>query len=390
MKRPIPLDVWLAQHNRGNDAPQPFETVTHRDFEAAEAPTREFLDERHIFPARNVAMLSGDGGVGKSLLALQLAIAVFGNVPWAGISMKKAGSVVYLAAEDDRTETHVRYNEILRAEGVRLADAEHALHIVCLAGHDATLAVENGKGRLQTTPIFNRLIATMEEHQPALLVLDNLADVFGGNEVSRVQAKQFVGFLRSLAIRFDCVVLLLSHPSLTGISTGIGASGSTGWSNSVRVRLYLRKGVAGDGSEPDDSIRLLEIMKSNYNARGQPIRLQWVDGRYVRRDADRPFDGVSVQHLEAVQAAFRDGHYRASDQARDWGGHVVASILNLDIGRFVGTRERTAEQNRNRTKVKQILAGWLQSKAILVVEGTDAKREPTTFFSVTGGKNGLL
>ena len=55
--------------------------------------------------------------------------------------------------------------------------------------------------------------------------------------MSRTQAKQFVGMLRGIALRFDCVVMMLAHPSLTGINSGSGASGSTAWSNSVRPAL---------------------------------------------------------------------------------------------------------------------------------------------------------
>jgi hypothetical protein len=33
--------------------------------------------------------------------------------------------------------------------------------------------------------------------------------------------------------------MLLSHPSLTGINSGTGLSGTTGWHNSVRARMYF-------------------------------------------------------------------------------------------------------------------------------------------------------
>jgi hypothetical protein len=35
-------------------------------------------------------------------------------------------------------------------------------------------------------------------------------------------------------------VVLIAHPSLTGINTGTGISGSTQWHNSVRARFYLK------------------------------------------------------------------------------------------------------------------------------------------------------
>jgi hypothetical protein len=40
--------------------------------------------------------------------------------------------------------------------------------------------------------------------------------------------------LKRLARKHDCAILLLAHPSLTGLNTGSGMSGSTGWNNAVR------------------------------------------------------------------------------------------------------------------------------------------------------------
>jgi hypothetical protein len=44
--------------------------------------------------------------------------------------------------------------------------------------------------------------------------IDTSADVFGGDEISRTQVRQFVGLLRGIAIRQRLSVVLLAHPSL--------------------------------------------------------------------------------------------------------------------------------------------------------------------------------
>ena len=52
--------------------------------------------------------------------------------------------------------------------------------------------------------------------------------------------------------------LLLAHPSLTGMSTGTGMSGSTGWNNAARSRMYFQVKKASDGTEPNKNLRSLE------------------------------------------------------------------------------------------------------------------------------------
>ena len=113
-------------------------------------------------------------------------------------------------------------------------------------------------------------------------MLDNLADIFAGNENVRPLARQFIGALRGLAIEFDCVVLLLSHPSLSGINSGSGTSGNTAWNNSVRSRLYLTRDDEDKEVGPDR--RILQTMKANYGPNGCRIELRWEVGRFARTD----------------------------------------------------------------------------------------------------------
>ncbi|KKZ89369.1 AAA family ATPase [Rhizobium phaseoli] len=277
---------------------EPLETFSVADFAGKAVPEQEFLDARHMFPARNVTLLQGDGGSGKSLLAMQLCMAVVSRSTWLGISVRHGGAL-YVSAEDDKTQNHIRAAEIAQAEGLDLA-AMSGFRIACLAGKDATLATEDRKGRLSVTSLFKRLELTLANFQPQVSVLDNLADVFGGNEISRSQAKQFIGMLRGLAIRFDCCILLLGHPSLTGLNNGSGTSGSTAWSNSVRSRLYLYR--PGD-QDADEKVRVLDIMKANYGPRGNPMNLKWDMGRFIC--TDRPERaGSSIGKADRAERVF--------------------------------------------------------------------------------------
>ena len=112
-------------------------------------------------------------------------------------------------------------------------------------------------------------------------MIDNSADVFGGNENDRAQVRQFIGMLRGLAMVANAGALLTSHPSLTGISTGTGLSGSTAWNASVRSRLYLKRATTAENEEPDPNLRVLEVMKNNYGPVGETIPLRWKDGLFL-------------------------------------------------------------------------------------------------------------
>lgn len=245
-----------------------------------------------LIPARTVTLLGGDGGTGKSLLALQLAVATATGRPWIGREVI-SGGVVYISAEDDRDELHRRIADIGRAEGIALADLDR-LTLLSLAGEDALLATLDPRtGALRPSSLYTALDAQLSELQPALLILDTLADLFPGNENDRAQARHFIGLTRGLALRHECAMILLAHPSLSGLNSGTGMSGSTAWNNSVRSRLYFER-IRQDGYEADPDARVLRTMKANYGRTGGEIALKWNDGVFTLAGGESGLDRMAA------------------------------------------------------------------------------------------------
>ncbi len=74
-------------------------------------------------------------------------------------------------------------------------------------------------------------------------------------------------------------MLLASHPSLSGINSDSGLSGSTGWHNSVRSRLFFKASEADDDARSDQ--RELIVRKNNYGPSGEVVRMVWRNGVFV-------------------------------------------------------------------------------------------------------------
>jgi RecA-family ATPase len=253
--------------------------INAASLEGKPVPVREWLI-RDLIPAKNVTLLYGDGGTGKSLLALQAAAAVVLGRPFFGHLVATRGRVEFITAEDSLDEMHRRLDDIARSQSVPLSGLD-GLHLTSLAEADALLAVpqDNRGGALAETALYNELSVLLAESSPAVLFLDTLADIYGGNEVVRAQARQFIGMLRRLALQHGCTIVVLTHPSLAGMDRG--TSGSTAWSNSVRSRLYLSRVHEGDGTELDEDLRVLRVAKSNYGRVGDETQLRWRAGVFV-------------------------------------------------------------------------------------------------------------
>jgi len=132
--------------------------------------------------------------------------------------------------------------------------------------------------------------------------------VYGGDENSRAQVRQFIAMLRRPAIAHNCAIVLMGHPSRDGLRSGMGYSGSTAWHNSVRARQYLTTPKADDGDPPDRALRTLSLHKSNNGEPEHEIALRWEAGRFVVRHGAEPAD-----RLAAAKARFLEmlASYRA-------------------------------------------------------------------------------
>jgi RecA-family ATPase len=276
--RPPISDSWQA-FLKSHLARDPLPTIDPRDWQGKPVPEREWLVEGFI-PHRTVTLWSGDGGSGKTQSALQLIVAVALGTQWLGKDVGPGPCLLY-TAEDEADELHRRLATTVRKAGHQLRDLE-GVKLVPMAGRDATLAKPIMAGQIGETALFAKLKSKVEQFKPRLIVIDPAADVFGGDEINRVQVRQFVQKLASLALDHDCAVVLLSHPSLTGLNSGTGTSGSTAWSNSVRSRLYLQT------VKDDPDRRVLKVVKANYGRTGEEIAIRWDDGVYVVDTGDDP------------------------------------------------------------------------------------------------------
>ncbi len=241
-------------------------------------PAREWFVPDWI-PNGQVSLVYGDGGVGKSLVATHLAVCAAAGVPWFARSVKR-GVVEFITAEDSADELHRRVADISRENGIPIERMD-GLNLYSFADADAIMAALQGDGQLVKTGFYDEVETVCKASKPVAVVLDTLADIYGGNEVIRQQVRSFIAMLRKIAIDNNCAVIVLAHPSLSGINTGKGTSGSTGWNNSVRSRLYLTRETDETGHEPDEDLRVLKLMKSNYSKIGTEVRMRYQRGTFV-------------------------------------------------------------------------------------------------------------
>jgi hypothetical protein len=225
-------------------------------------------------PRGVVTGLYGDGAVGKSLVAMQLLSATALGQPWLGLDVTP-GRALGVFCEDDETELQRRQWAINRSLGVGASQLENLRYLARL-GHDNAMITFDSGDVGAPTHFTAELHEICREFRPDLLVLDTIADLFPANENDRAKVRQFIQtVLGGFARRHNCAVLALGHPSVAGINSGTGQSGSTAWNNTFRSRFYLTR-ESGDDADPN--ARLLSRKKANYAPRDAEVRLLWQEG----------------------------------------------------------------------------------------------------------------
>lgn len=278
---------------------QPLNIINPADWQDKAAPAREWLVPG-ICVRGGATLLNGDGGVGKSLLCMQLQTALAVGKPWLGIPTPSNGTrSLGIYCEDEMDELHRRQEAISRYYSCEMRDLDGMALMMSRVGESNTLMsfARRDSGGGVITNFYRQIEAVIKEYSIEVIIIDTVADTFGGLEIDREQVRTFVQRLRTWALKSRGTVVITQHPSVSGMASGAGSSGSTGWNNSVRSRVYLTQPVRkdDDGDEIPTDERFLKFMKSNYGPKNAKLRLVWKDGvfRTVQEAGPQSFNDAA-------------------------------------------------------------------------------------------------
>lgn len=327
----------LPPLTNGHDE-QPLEAICPTILEGLPVPEREWIIEG-VIPAANVTMLAGDGGIGKSLLAQQLMTSAATGRQWLGMGVLRC-KTLGVFCEDDIYELHARQEAINTSLNCNYTDLGEVTWIPRVGTSNGMVSF-GFDGAATRTEFYHAIHAEVDRQGAQLVILDSLHDLFIGDENRRGQAREFIGALRALIQPQRGAILLCSHPSLSGMQSGTGTAGNTGWNNAVRARHYLTR---PDGDNADPNIRVFKTMKSNYGPAGQNIELEWKDGVFVRTDMQGTMGAIEKRSAESVFMLLLD---QLTEQGRPVSDNRRASnyapAIFMDMPARGGVRRRDLE-----------------------------------------------
>lgn len=213
-----------------------------------------------IIPAKKPTILYGAGGVGKSIFAASLAVAVQTGTPFLGLKVQQA-EVLYLDWETDEEDIASRVRAAAAGMGVSVPDLRYSSLVRPIEDRVAPLA---------------RYVA---EEKIGFVIIDSVGMAMSAAKDGGDASETAIRFFRALRA-LDSAVLAIDHVSGEDMRRGRSGAGKPYGSvykwNSARNAYELR-----ERKEPDaDGVHLtLKHRKTNIGPLqyDMPLRLVWDD-----------------------------------------------------------------------------------------------------------------
>lgn len=247
--------------------------------------------------AGTVGMLAGPGGAGKTMLELQLSVAVAVGVSpldgvlsgWApGQWEPRPGRVVLFAAEEAPHEVwrrlhavvhHLSASESCPAPLELLGLLRENLHLYAPGGTLPTLLMNADRS---STEQVNNLKRAAEGAR--LVILDPARQLHAADENDSASMNAFVGILRCVAEASGAAVVVAHHTNRAAAQFGMGdaagaARGSTALTDAVRWQVNIsrltKEAANAHGVDPEERGQyvLLDTAKANYVASQRSLLL---------------------------------------------------------------------------------------------------------------------
>lgn len=220
---------------------------------------------------KDITLLTGAGGTGKSWLTIKLGISVaLGRPAFGGkynfLSPVERGVVVFLIGEDSIDDYRHRLDKLIKAAGMSRDEKAQILSsilFVPLRDKDIRLIKRERGGDLEHTGVIRNLAASLKACNCRLAILDPMNKFASGEENSNNEANVFINAVRRVVDLSGSAVLMVHHSSKTDPG---GSRGASALVDGARCHLTLAtmSQLKGDKAEPGDKqIIRMEMPKAN-------------------------------------------------------------------------------------------------------------------------------
>ncbi len=287
------------------------------DWPNTDPPPIQYIIENFL-PEKTVGIIGAKGGVGKSMIALQLSIAVaggYGGGEFFGQDIPTKAKVLFLSAEDTREMCWRRLRNMRktydRDQGnfpvIDWEEVTQNLKIKSFVGENARLTTKDGNSpAVPVDRTIKTIVNTANRIEDCkLIIVDTYSRFNGGSENSNEDAAMFISACEQVMKQTGCSVLILAHmrkdQSNSGESESIAGGGrfvdSARWA--ATMTPYINEKAADDlGMSEHERLKYIQfrVGKDNYSGKlGDSIYLYRTDTGVLMQKDKPELDGRTIK-----------------------------------------------------------------------------------------------
>lgn len=292
-----------------------------------------------LIPRRGVTIITGEGGIGKSFITLELAYSVATGSKFLSHFHNLTGPVIMIDLENDEASITRRAQKITAGKRESETVPDHIPVYGVEKGNlvVSELHIDQSKGR-------EALYSSVENYCPCLLIVDPLIAIHSKDENDNGAMRQVIMDLQELARRFNLAVVVVHHPRKRGMINDAGQMmrGASDLRNAVDSHLFIRK--------VSKEHLIIEHDKSRHSPPVPKFTIEMMDNEdetatYIR------YAGATSESLEK-EAAAREAIISALTECKTMQRKDLIAIAELD-----GIAPRTAERAlKNLSEEKTIIS----------------------------------
>jgi 5S rRNA maturation endonuclease (ribonuclease M5) len=269
-------------------------------------PSRRWLlsDRRTgkgMLPAGKAGQIIAEGGAGKTMALIQLALAVASGGVWLDtFPVNIQGRVLLVLGEEDAEEARRRvYAAARKTDPASIPTG--SIVILPLAGKPCAMLEHDQYGNPIETAFFLALREIVKSEEWALIIIDPLSRFAGLDaEKDNAEATRFVQACEAFCAIGGAVVLVAHHTNKAsrGSTPLNGASGRG--SSALHDGFRWQCALSSERVE-DEDIVTLSFTKSNYSLRGADLLLRREEGGPLAPLDDAERDDLMVAKDKAAK-----------------------------------------------------------------------------------------
>jgi hypothetical protein len=319
-------DYLRALEAAEHDAPD-YDTILHHQahasgaalwviqeaWKSADIPRRPWIARGYLMRGA-VTVLSGPGSAGKSSMIVAWASCATTQTAFRNFKVTAASRFAVYNVEDDADEQKRRFSAMFQRLGLTPAAPDGRLAIIGPTEAGQLIRTAPSGGIMVSTEAMQEIELFFETFKPDVACFDPFVELHDADENDNTAVRAVMAFLRRMAARHNCAVLVLHHSrkgvgdpgdpdSLRGASAIVGAARVVLTLNVMSKEEAKAFGIA---EEKRRNYFRLDGAKSNY----APIEdAEWFERQEIKLDngtADDPPDGVAVAWPWKPPSTFAD------------------------------------------------------------------------------------